>query len=97
MIKILNKVRNYEKRMLGGIDETSWTGYDEIEWTCDLCGKQITKKIRNNSYGGFTDVGFDDYPERLAVDYGKYNKRKIFICPTHGDSEIEKKLEELKD
>lgn len=97
MLSKLETIKNYRQGLFG-VDKDWWEGYTKYRWICDLCGREIIFNVRCYDYNGYaSDWWIVDAPKTLTIGYGKYNKREISICPTHTDTEIENKLESLKD
>ena len=97
MTEIIEVVKNYEKLFGIFTDKSQWDGYRRVKWTCDLCGNTVFKNVTEYNYGGYGGVFWHEYPPKLTLTYGVFNKRTIEVCPTHTDTQISKKLEELKD
>lgn len=73
--------------------------WDEVyRVTCDICGRYEDQKHLDYNYGfGALPFGFGNfYGGLICVPYGDYNRRSLFVCRTHKDSEIEAKINELK-
>jgi hypothetical protein len=75
------------------------SGFKRWKVTCDICGETTEREHLYYHYG-FGDPGYLWNMEIEAlgfktIEYGNLNPRKLLICSTHKDAEIEKVILDL--